>query len=200
MAWFIRIYGIGMYTGAAFFILSDFLRSININFKNCIMQFSLKNISGTAGAQPYDNAGALNELLRMMRNGERLDVRFSTDQYGHPRARIESSKTDYFYLLLNQEITTLVFDYLYCGESDIVVENPSKIESDKEATRSSFELEMFKQMVEQNPKDMQRVPAFRDKPGYISAHFRYSWGKIFFRVEQTPELEELIAEHLPKRN
>lgn len=163
------------------------------------MLFSLKNIQGTANVRTYNNAAALEETLRMMSNGEKLDVRFGTDKQDYPYAWIESAQTDGFKILINQDILNMLGNYLPNGIAENTVENPNDIEKDDGEDGKSFEHQMFEQLIIHDAKRMQRVPTFRDKPGYISAHFRYSWGKIFFRVERTPELEELIAEHLPKR-
>lgn len=162
------------------------------------MLFSTKNIQGTAPI--CDNTAAVTEVHRMMHYGEILDIRFGTDKQRYPYAWLESRQTDGFKILMNQDILDLFSNYLINGTCDNTVQNPNDIEKDDEEGGKSFEQQMFEQLIIRDAKRMQRVPTFRDKPGYISAHFRYSWGKIFFRVEQTPELEELIAEHLPKRN
>ena len=147
----------------------------------------------------YDNAGALEEVLRMMSNGENLDIRFGTDKQNNPYAWIESRYTDGFKILINQDILDMLGNYLLNGIVENTIQNPNDIEKDDRENGKSFEQQMFEQLIASDAKRLQRVPTFRDKPGFISAHFRYNWGKIFFRVERTPELEELIAEHLPKR-
>lgn len=164
------------------------------------MQFSLKNISGTANVRPYDNAAAWEEVLRMMGCHEVFDIRFGTDKQEYPYAWVESPQTNGFKIRMNQDILNMFGNYLTNGVVDYAVQNPNDIEKDDRENGKNFEQQMFEQFITNDAKRMQRVPAFREKPGYISAHFRYNWGKIFFRVEQTPELEELIAEHLPKRN
>lgn len=161
------------------------------------MIFSLKEIKGTAPVN--DNAAAVAEAFRMMNSNEMLDLHFGTDQQGYPYVWIESRQTMGFKLLLNQEILDTLCNYLYYGITDGIVQHPNDFEKDDEKDGKSFQQQMFEQLIIQDAGRMQLVPAFRDKPGYISAHFRYSRGKIFFRVERTPELEELIAEHLPKR-
>lgn len=164
------------------------------------MLFSLATTKGTANVPAYDSVGAFNEVLRMMGNHEVFDIRFGTDKQRYPYAWVESRQTNGFKILMNQDILNMFANYLPNGVVDYAVQNPNDIEKDDEEGGKSFEQQMFEQLIIHDAKRMQRVPTFRDKPGYISAHFRYSWGKIFFRVEQTPELEELIAEHLPKRN
>ncbi len=163
------------------------------------MLLNLTNIQGTANVRTYDNAAALEETFRMMNNREKLDVRFGTDKQGYPYAWIESAQTDGFKIRMNQDILNMFGNYLTNGVVDYAVQNPNDIEKDNRENGKSFEQQMFEQLITNDAKRMQRVPAFRDKPGYISAYFRYSWGKIFFRVERTPELEELIAEHQPKQ-
>lgn len=164
------------------------------------MLFPLANTKSTTNVHTYDNAGALEEVLRMMNNGEKLDIRLGTDKQDYPYAWIESRQTDGFKILINQDILDMLGNYLPNGIVDNTVQDPNNIEKEDEEDGKSFEHQIFEQLIIHDAKHMQRVPAFRDKPGFISAHFRYSWGKIFFRVERTPELEELIAEHMPKRN
>lgn len=164
------------------------------------MLLNLTNIKGTANVRTYDNAAALDEILRMMNNGEKLDIRLGTDKQGYPYAWIESGQTDGFKILINQDILNMLGNYLPNGIVENTVQDPNNIEKDDKEDGKSFEQQIFEQLIARDAKRMQRVPTFRDKPGFISAHFRYNWGKIFFRVERTPELEELIAEHMPKRN
>lgn len=162
------------------------------------MFITLKEIKGTANAQNYDNVGASKELLRMMGNHEILDLRFGTDRQENPYVWVESRQTVGFKLLLNQDILDALTNYLCNGSTDCVITDPTAIEK-VERDGKSFRVQMFEQFIINDAKHMQQVSEFRDKPGYISAYFRYSRGKIFFRVERTPELEELIAEHTPKR-
>lgn len=162
------------------------------------MLFTLKNVCGTANVPSFDNNGAFVELCRMMGNHEVLDLRFGTDQQEQPYVWVESRQTAGFKLLLNQDILDALINYLYNGSTDCVITDPNDIEK-VERDGKSFRVQMFEQFIINDAKHMQQVSEFRDKPGYISAYFRYSRGKIFFRVERTPELEELIAEHTPKR-
>lgn len=162
------------------------------------MLFSLKNIQGTANVRPYNNAAALEEVLRMMNCGEKLEIRFGTDRQSYPYAWVESRQTAGFKILINQDILNMLANYLPTGIVENTVLNPNDLEKDDEESGKSFKQQMFEQLITNDAKRMQRVN-LGNKPGYISAYFRYSWGKIFFRVEWTPELEELIAEHQPKR-
>lgn len=164
------------------------------------MIFSLKNIQNKTDIHSYDNAGALKEVLRMMENREKLDIRFNTDKQGYPYAWIESRQTDGFKILINQSILDILDSYLIQGTVENTEPNPNDIEKDDKENGKDFALQMFELFILNDIKRMQMVPSFRDKPGCISAHFRYNWGKVFFRVERTPELEELIAEHQPKLN
>lgn len=163
------------------------------------MLVNFTNIKGTAPVYSNDNTGAFQEVQRMMHNGEKLDFRLGTDRQGYPYAWIESRQTDGFKLLLHQDILNMLCDYLYTGIVDDTIQNPNDIEKEDEKDGKSFQQQMLEQLIIQDAPRMQRTPDHRDKPGYISAHFRYNFGKLFFRVERTPELEELIAEHLPKR-
>lgn len=163
------------------------------------MLFLSKNNESTTNVDLYDNAGAFNEVLRMMNNGEKVNIRFNTDKQGYPYAWVESNQTDGFKILINQDVLNMLGNYLIQGTVENTVQNPNNIEKDDEKDGKSFEQQIFEQLIINDAKRMQRVPTFRDKPGYISAHFRYNWGKIFFRVVRTEEVEELIAEHLPKQ-
>ena len=52
--------------------------------------------------QPYDNVGAHAEIVKMMKRGDKLSVKFGTTKDLHPYAWVESKNVEGFKYLLDR--------------------------------------------------------------------------------------------------
>lgn len=151
------------------------------------MVLSFENIIGTA--QTYNNKGAVENFLGMMTRGEVLDIRSGTDREGYPYFWIESKRTEGFKVQVNQSILNNILVFLHSGfpKEEVMTSDPEKMEED-------FQVFLFRNFIENGYKP-KFVPSFKDKSGYISCHLYLPFGKIFFRVERSEEIVELLESY-----
>ncbi len=152
------------------------------------MLFTLANTKGTA-QMPYDNKGAVENLQRMMTKGEVLDIRCGTDREGYPYCWIESKRTEGSKVQMNQSILNCMLTYLHTG-----FPKEEQMTAEPEEMNEDFQIFMFTNFVKNNYKP-KFVPSFKDKAGYISSILYLPFGKIFFRIEKTDEIMELLENH-----
>lgn len=152
---------------------------LNINFDNK----TVKN---------YDNNGAHNAAKSIMSKSENMSIQFKTGKDGFPYAWLESKTVAGFKLILNKYELNWLMRYLVFGETEDHGTDPDNVEA-YQSEEKDLQLSIFKQMIEKG-KTMQFVPRFRETNGYITAYASFKKGKVIFRLKETEELNEYLAE------
>lgn len=150
-------------------------------------------ISFTEDVKQYDNKGAHEAAKLMMRKFENMNVQFKTGKDGFPYAWLESRSMAGFKLILNAKELNWLMGYLMNGATEDFGTEPDKVEAYKEGEDNDLQLSIFKQLIEKG-KVLQFVPKFRETNGYVTAYASYKKGRIVFRLKETEELSEYLAE------
>jgi len=152
-------------------------------------QFSLQSTQVVA---QYDNEGAFNQLLSMMKRGERIDLKFFTSKENYPSVWAESRTVAGFRYDISSESYDSLLHYLRTGNYEPFEKCQS--ESDKLDEGTDFQLMVLKQFVEGGVV-LQYVPQFREYADKVTASISFMKGKIIFRVNRTPELMDYLREN-----
>jgi hypothetical protein len=142
--------------------------------------------------QEYDNDGAHTEVLKMMKRGEKLSVKFGTTKTLHPYAWVESKTVAGFKYELDAERTNNLIHYMATGE--VAEYGGDPMQSDTVEATEDYQLEVMKQFIE-NGQTLQYTPLFREYPDKISAMKSMFKGTVFFRVPRTTENLDYLREH-----
>lgn len=140
----------------------------------------------------YDNNGAHNAAKSIMSKSENVSIQFKTGKDGFPYAWLESKSVAGFKLILNQNELNWLIRYLVSGETEDQDTDPENVKA-YQSEEKDLQLSIFKQMIEKG-KTMQFVPRFRETNGYITAYASFKKGKVIFRLKETEELNEYLAE------
>lgn len=142
--------------------------------------------------QQYDNNGAHAEVMKMMKRGDKLSVKFGTTKTQHPFARVESKTVDKFKYELDAERAKNLIHYMMTGEVSDYAGDP--MQSDTLEADEDYQWEVMKQFIE-NGQSLQYVPLFREYPDNISAKKAMFKGTVFFRIPRTSENLDYLREH-----
>ena len=142
--------------------------------------------------QQYDNNGAQAEVIKMMKRGDKLSVKFGTTKTQHPYAWVESKTVAGFKYELDAERANNLINYLMNGEVVEYAGDPMKC--DTVETGDNYQWEVMKQFIE-NGQTLQYVPLFREYPDKISATKAMFKGTVFFRIPRTSEILDYLREH-----
>ena len=140
----------------------------------------------------YDNEGAFQQLLSMMKRGERIDLKLFTSKDNHPSVWAESRTVAGFRYDVSSESFDGLLLYLQTGKYESFEKCQS--EPDELDKGTDFQLMVLKQFVEGGVL-LQYVPQFREYTDKVSASISYQKGKIFFRVNRTQELMDYLREN-----
>lgn len=140
----------------------------------------------------YDNEGAFQQLLQMMKRGERIDLKFFTSKDSHPSVWAESRTVAGFRYDLSSESYSGLMEYLMTGEYEVFEKSLSEPSVLDEG--ADFQLMVMKQFIESG-RVLQYVPQFREYADKVTASISYMKGKIIFRVNRTQELMEYLREN-----
>lgn len=140
----------------------------------------------------YDNNGAHNAAKLIMNKSENMSIQFKTGKDGFPYAWLESKSVAGFKLILNQNELNWLIRYLVSGETEDQGTDPENVKA-YQSEEKDLQLSIFKQMIEKG-KTMQFIPRFRETNGYITAYASFKKGKVIFRLKETEELNEYLAE------
>ena len=140
----------------------------------------------------YDNNGAHNAAKSIMSKSENMSIQFKTGKDGFPYAWLESKTVAGFKLILNKYELNWLIRYLVSGETEDQDTDPENVKA-YQSEEKDLQLSIFKQMIEKG-KTMQFVPRFRETNGYITAYASFKKGKVIFRLKETEELNEYLAE------
>ena len=154
----------------------------NFNFK----------LSADSAIREYDNTGAYNQLMAMMKRGEFLNVKFFVRMENKvPCAWIESKSTAGFTYELKTESFNGLLAYMMDGAVTDFDTNPKEVDTWNE--ESDFTLQMMIMLIDTG-KRLQYVPLFRESPEYITAFLSCLKGKIMFRIKRDEPTLELLRE------
>ena len=140
----------------------------------------------------YDNEGAFQQLLQMMKRGERIDLKFFTSKDSHPSVWAESRTVAGFRYDLSSESYSGLMEYLMTGKYEVFEKSLSEPSVLDEG--ADFQLMVMKQFIESG-RVLQYVPQFREYADKVTASISYMKGKILFRVNRTEELMEYLREN-----
>lgn len=152
-------------------------------------QFSLQPAQAT---MQYDNEGAFQQLLSMMKRGERIDLRLFTSKDNHPSVWAESRTVEGFRYDVSPESFESILEYLRTG----IYETFEKCKSESETLDAGedFQMMVLKQFVEAG-MSLKYVPLFREYTDKITGSYFYLKGKVVFRVNRTQELINYLREN-----
>lgn len=140
----------------------------------------------------YDNEGAFQQMLSMMKRGERIDLKLFTSKDNHPSVWAESRTVAGFRFDVSSESFDGLLLYLRTGNYESFEKCQS--ESDELDEGTDFQLMVLKQFVEGGVL-LQYVPQFREYADKVTASISYMKGKIIFRVNRTQELMDYLREN-----
>ena len=146
----------------------------------------------TAKEQQYPNNEAHAEVMKMMKRGDKLSVKFGTTRDLHPYAWIESKTVAGFKYELDAERANNLIHYMVTGEVREYAGDP--MQSDTVEPSEDYQLEMMKLFIE-NGQTLQYTPLFREYNDKISAMKAMLKGTVFFRVSRTTENLDYLHEH-----
>lgn len=146
----------------------------------------------TAKVQKYPNNEAHAEVMKMMKRGDKLSVKFGTTKTQHPYAWVESKTVAGFKYELDAERTNNLIHYMATGE--VAEYGGDPMQSDTVEATEDYQLEVMKQFIESG-QTLQYTPLFREYPDRISAMKAMFKGTVFFRVPRTPENLDYLREH-----
>lgn len=146
----------------------------------------------TAKEQQYPNNEAHAEVVKMMRRGDKISVRFGTTRTQHPYAWIESKTVAGFKYELDAERVINLIHYLMTGDVREYAGDP--MQSDTVEPSEDYQLEMMKQFIE-NGQTLQYTPPFREYNDKISAMKSMFKGTVLFRIPRTNENLDYLREH-----
>lgn len=155
------------------------------------MKFNFAALQGNK-QQQYDNNGAHAEIVKMMKRGDKLSIKFGTTKTQHPYAWVESKTVAGFKYELDAERTNNLIHYMVTGEISEYAGDPMK--SDTIETGEDYQWEVMQQFIE-NGQTLQYVPLFREYPDKISAIKTMFKGTVFFRIPRTAENLDYLLEH-----
>jgi hypothetical protein len=140
----------------------------------------------------YDNEGAFQQMLSMMKRGERIDLKLFTSKDNHPSVWAESRTVAGFRYDVSSESFDSLLLYLQTGNYEPFEKCQS--ESDELDEGTDFQMMIMKQFVEGGVL-LQYVPQFREYTDKVTASISYQKGKILFRVNRTQELMDYLREN-----
>jgi hypothetical protein len=142
-------------------------------------------------AAPYDNEAACAELVKDMKRGDNLSIKFTKDSDNYPSLWVESKNVAGYKVRLNQSILSWVMAYLEDGvaECQYNPEPMAPIEGDSETYKENI-LKLFINA----GKKIQWTPLFRERNGKLSGAYLGKHGKVFFYVKHTDELIDWLRE------
>jgi len=152
-------------------------------------QFSLQPAQAI---MQYDNEGAFNQLLSMMKRGERIDFKLFTSKDNHPSVWAESRTIEGFRYDVSSESFGSLLQYLQSGNYEPFEKCQSEPDELDEGT--DFQMMIMKQFVEGGIL-LQYVPQFREYTDKVTASISYQKGKIVFRVNRSQELIDYLREY-----
>ena len=156
------------------------------------INFDFSAMQGSKLQQEYDNNGAHAEVMKMMKRGEKLSVKFGTTKTQHPYAWVESKTVTGFKYELDAERAENLIKYLMTGEVSDYAGDP--MQSDTVEDSKDYQLEVMKQFIE-NGHTLQYTPLFREYNDKISAIKAMFKGIVFFRIPRTAENLDYLREH-----
>lgn len=108
------------------------------------INFSLVEAQGAS--QQYDNQGAYNQLMEMMKRGEKLSVKFYTGKKKNASAWIESSHVSGFRYDLKNVSFNGIINYLLNGTVNDFDPNP--METEVLEDNQDFQIQIMKLFIE----------------------------------------------------
>ena len=149
-------------------------------------------MSGESAVRVYDNQGAYNTLLEMMKRNEQLTVKFYSGKDSIPCAWIESRHVAGFKYQLKSSSFQGLLNYLFNGEVADFDNNPTEVDSIGE--KEDFQYKVMQMMIETG-KTIQFVQLFRERYENISGNLPCYKGSIIFRIKRTDEVLNYLREN-----
>ena len=150
------------------------------------------SINEESAVRVYDNQGAYNTLLQMMKRNEQLTVKLYSGKDNVPCAWIESRSVAGFKYQLKSLSFQGLLNYLFNGEVADFDSNPMEVDSVGE--NDDFQYKVMQMMIETG-KTIQFVPLFRERFENISGYLPCFKGKIIFRIKRTDEVLNYLREN-----
>ena len=157
--------------------------NINLNFAA---------LQGAKLQQEYDNNGAHAEVIKMMKRGDKLSVKFGTTKTQHPYAWVESKTVAGFKYELDAVRANNLIHYMATGEVSEYAGDP--MQSDTVEADEDYQWEVMKHFIE-SEQTLQYTPLFREYNDKISATKALFKGTVFFRIPRTAENLDYLREH-----
>ena len=150
------------------------------------------SIKAEGAIRVYDNQGAYNTLLEMMKRNEQLTIKFYSGKDNIPCAWVESRHVAGFKYQLKSVSYQGLLNYLFEGVVDDFDQNPQEVDSIAE--NEDFQYKVMQTMIETG-KTIQFVQLFRERFENISGNLPCFKGKIIFRIKRTDEVLNYLREN-----
>ena len=150
------------------------------------------SINGESTVRVYDNQGAYNTLLEMMKHNEQLTIKLYSGKDNVPCAWIESRGVAGFKYQLKSSAFQGLLNYLFEGIVNDFDNNPQETDTIQEG--EDFQYKVMQMMIEAG-KTIQFVPLFRERFDNISGYLPCFKGKIIFRIKRTDEVLNYLREN-----
>ena len=139
---------------------------------------------------PYDNVGAHAELVKMMKRGEKLSVKFGITKDLHPYAWIESKNVAGFKYLLDETRLANLINYMDKG--DVIEYAGDPMQSDTLKGWGEFPVRDDETIHRRRSKATVH-PSLEstEKPSAMRQSFK---GSMFFRIPRTKENLDYLRE------
>ena len=155
------------------------------------------NENTVPATNPYNNATALKDLLKMMRRKEILTISFLLDKYGYEAVRIESKVVDELNLQISNALFTWLTYYLKNGEiGEPIPSATNGLFYGTSQNSNDFAQDILQQYL-QNEDELSHihvVPEVVDKPDRLTVTFGYRFGILVFKIIRSTEILEVLAE------
>lgn len=142
--------------------------------------------------QMANNAGAWEEVARLMSKSKSMNVNISVDKGGYPYAWIESQNLSGFKLILNSQILKALMNYLYKGQAtsdQVDADHFECYEKEMPLTES-----LLRQCVDQGLQPRFAPRFMRHDPTKIKTQFTFKKGTLLFYVKENDGLTTYLTE------
>lgn len=149
----------------------------------------------TPQSNSYKNDLALKDVLKMMKRGEKITMKFVLDDYGYESVLLESPRVDKFILQLSDELYSFLLKYILKGEiMDPVPSGTDGLILSKDANSNDFAEEILRRMIifGEDIRYMHIIPEIADVTDSLTVTFTYPFGIIVFRIKRSRNIMEVL--------
>ena len=144
----------------------------------------------------YSNVDAHNAIKQLMLRGERLVVRFFSENTQYlPCALVGTDNVKAFKYVIYQNSFDWLMGYLMCGKSYMEDIDAKPIMTVEEAEHiQDFQFHVLEMFI-RSEISLQFTPLFLDRSSYITGIAPFDYGKVLFKFYRKQGLIDYLREH-----